>query len=472
MQIAVLSDIHGNHIALKTCVAYALSRGIDTFLFLGDYLGELAYPEKTMDFLYDMKEKYRCIFLRGNKEDYWIGHEKCGEQGWKEVDSTTGAMFYVYQHLRPADMEFFKSLTHREEVHFGDELPALTVCHGSPFKSNEKMLPDSARTFEIMESDPNDLILCGHTHVQGAITHGGKTVLNAGSVGLPSGSSGKAQFLILKDGERHWKYDFLSLEYDVERVIEELLVSGLYLKAPCWSKVTVQALRKGEISHGTVLARAMEICREENGVCQWPQIPERCWERAVEEFFPQQVQESWKLLASLTDKVVLGLDGLSDKPPRITARAILQNSDGLYAVMYSKKFDLYTLPGGGVETGETLEETLRREILEETGCTCDRIWPLGYVAENRYHADYTVNSFYFCVITSSKSKQLHLTEDELKSGTCLQWHSLQEVVHLIKDRKHETFQRNFLQARDMAALEAYIKRISECMDLSEPLKTR
>jgi ADP-ribose pyrophosphatase YjhB (NUDIX family) len=35
---------------------------------------------------------------------------------------------------------------------------------------------------------------------------------------------------------------------------------------------------------------------------------------------------------------------------------------------------LFTLPGGGVETGESLSEAVRREVLEETGLT---IAPLG-----------------------------------------------------------------------------------------------
>ena len=72
MEIAVLSDIHGNYIALEKCMNYALKRNIDTFLFLGDYVGELPYPERAMKMLYEIKEKYHCTFIRGNKEDYWI----------------------------------------------------------------------------------------------------------------------------------------------------------------------------------------------------------------------------------------------------------------------------------------------------------------------------------------------------------------------------------------------------------------
>lgn len=79
MEVAVLSDIHGNYVALETCVNYALERGVENFIFLGDYLGELAYPQKTMRFLYALKEKYRCWFIKGNKETYWLKYNKA----WK-----------------------------------------------------------------------------------------------------------------------------------------------------------------------------------------------------------------------------------------------------------------------------------------------------------------------------------------------------------------------------------------------------
>lgn len=51
-----------------------------------------------------------------------------------------------------------------------------------------------------------------------------------------------------------------------------------------------------------------------------------------------------KPLCELTDRNVLGLPGLSDAPPRYTARAIVRREDGLYAVMYAARFNLYTSP--------------------------------------------------------------------------------------------------------------------------------
>lgn len=280
MKIAVLSDIHGNYIALQECVAYALNKGIDTFIFLGDYVGELAYPQKTMEILFSLKQKYNCFFIKGNKEDYWIDYQKNGEKGWNEYNSTTGSLYYTYHNLTSKDLEFFKSLSHKEELQFEGLLP-ITICHGSPERVNEKLLPNNEKTLAIMENNISSYILCGHTHVQGKIQHNGKVVLNAGAVGVSLHGKGKAQFMILQGTGEEWNYEFISLDYDVEKVIEDLKASGLRDKAPAWCKVSENLLRTGEISHGTVLARAMELCREKNGECNWPDVPEECWDLAV-----------------------------------------------------------------------------------------------------------------------------------------------------------------------------------------------
>jgi 8-oxo-dGTP diphosphatase len=46
--------------------------------------------------------------------------------------------------------------------------------------------------------------------------------------------------------------------------------------------------------------------------------------------------------------------------------AVLRNIDGVHV-----------LPGGRREAGESLEDTLRRELLEETGCAVSSVQPLG-----------------------------------------------------------------------------------------------
>ena len=165
----------------------------------------------------------------------------------------------------------------------------------------------------------------------------------------------------------------------------------------------------------------------------------------------------WKIIAELTDKNVLGTDGLSNKEPRKKARAILINEDGKYAVMYEEKTDIYSLPGGGIEDREDETAAITREVYEETGCICDNIKPLGVVSENRYHADVTTLSYFFVIHTKTKHTVSHLTKEEAELGTTLKWCSLSEMIHLIKDIKYETNQKRFLQARDLAAIDEYMR---------------
>lgn len=296
MEIAVIADIHGNYVALEECITLCQKRGIDTYFFLGDYAGELAYPEKSMEILFELQEKYHCYFVRGNKEDYWKDYRDRGEKGWKEYDSTTGSLYYTYHQLSQKSMEFYDTLPIQQKVNLGN-FPEITICHGSPYKTNEKILPDKERTFEIITQNDTNVILCGHTHIQGSIEHRNRCVLNAGALGVSLFAEGKAQFLIISDEMKKddnsldWKYKeglgmkyaFLSFSYDVERVVQDLYQAGLNQYAPCWCKVTEYLLHKGDVAHGFVLNRAMELCALTEGDCIWPHIPEKYWQQAVEE---------------------------------------------------------------------------------------------------------------------------------------------------------------------------------------------
>lgn len=291
MKIAVIADIHGNHIALEHSVRYAMSRNVDTFIFLGDYLGELAYPQKTMQFLYHLNENYECYFVKGNREDYWLDYRKENRNFWQDGNSTTGSLLYNYQNLTEKDFQFFESLPLTRTLSF-EGLPDLLICHGSPERANEKMLAGKERTFALMENCKAPVILCGHTHEQEKIVHNGKCVLNPGSVGVPLKSGGKAQFMILHGECGVWQEEFLSFHYDVDETIRELHEEKLDVHAPYWCMISEHVLRGGAPAHGTVLNYAMELCKKETGNCEWPDVPEQYWAKAVSSCFQKQgIQE-------------------------------------------------------------------------------------------------------------------------------------------------------------------------------------
>lgn len=282
MKIAVFSDIHGNYVAFQKCLEYVLEQKVDTFIFLGDYLGEFPYPQQTMDILYMLKEQYTCFFIKGNKEDYWINRKYDESCVWKDGNHTVGAMQYCYENLTERDIAFFEGLPICREIKQEGAAPIL-ACHGSPNKNNERMLADEENTKQIMEKCVQKYILCGHTHKQYVIEHGGTRVINPGAVGVPLHSGGKAQFMILQQKGYEWEYEFIQVEYDRERVIRELQESGLESRTPYWCRITKHLLQTGEVSHATVLGKAMKLCHEENGESKWYDIPDIYWERAIAE---------------------------------------------------------------------------------------------------------------------------------------------------------------------------------------------
>lgn len=278
MKIAVLSDIHGNYIALEKCLQHAKEQAVDAYIFLGDYLGEFPYPQKTMKILYELKEHYPCTFIRGNKEDYWLNRRKNINCDWKHGNASIGAMKNNYENLTEEDFTFFSSLSIREHLSFG-QAETILACHGTPRYNDKKILAGSESLSQAVTENAEKYILCGHSHIQDAIIELGKCVLNPGAVGVAMHTGGhKTQYMLLHLDGNDWRHKFVSLDYDIDTVIEEIHQSGLYHIAPYWCDITIHLMRTGEVAHGTVLAQAMKI---NEGKEPWYNIPEKDWEKAL-----------------------------------------------------------------------------------------------------------------------------------------------------------------------------------------------
>jgi len=307
-KVAVLSDIHGNYLAFQACLKQALELGIHTFFFLGDYLGEFPNPEKTLELIYEMKEKYECFFIRGNKEDYWINRRKGTNCDWKDGNHSVGAMKYCFSRLKETDIDWFETLPVSQTVQLEDCEPIL-LCHGSPFSNREKMLPKNENTEKIVLRCEEKWILCGHTHLQGCMeypmgsmdrrTKSGSlegveereavaektTIINPGAVGVPLHFPGAACMAVMTYEEDGWKAELLHVPYDIEAEIAEIHQTGLFDLTAHWCMITEHLLRTGEVPHVAVLSEVMRLDANRH---PWHSIPDEYWDEVVEEMLKEK----------------------------------------------------------------------------------------------------------------------------------------------------------------------------------------
>ena len=170
-----------------------------------------------------------------------------------------------------------------------------------------------------------------------------------------------------------------------------------------------------------------------------------------------------KLLKKITDKDFGGTDEISCANPSIKARAVLLDENDCMALLCLHKLkwnnynDLYMIPGGSIEAGESLEKALEREMLEETGCHINIIEEVGYIEENCAKEDYVQITHYYLAKVTGKKGQPQMTEVEIEQQTELQWHSLEKALDIIANQVADGLPS--IKLRDKTALSEVIKHL-------------
>ena len=92
---------------------------------------------------------------------------------------------------------------------------------------------------------------------------------------------------------------------------------------------------------------------------------------------------------------------------RHVARAIVVDEEGFFYFVRVVRDDIFgngafiETAGGGVETGETPEEAIHRELKEELGASVEVLCKIGTVSDyyNQIHR-HNVNHYFLCLVTS------------------------------------------------------------------------
>jgi len=123
-------------------------------------------------------------------------------------------------------------------------------------------------------------------------------------------------------------------------------------------------------------------------------------------------------------------EDILDQVQHVACRGICM-MNGLFAVVHIPVHDIYMFPGGGLEENETIEECVKREVLEETGLNVvvkERTISIKEVFEN----DIWTNHYHLCeIVSQTDQKQLTMEEKELELET--KWMSKDELLDVLSN---------------------------------------
>lgn len=224
--VAVITDIHGNLLALNAVLGRIEQLGIDSVYCGGDLVGYGPHPDEVCAQISErgipaIYGNYDFAVARDDQDcgcAYVDPHDR--ELGQLSVSWTlahTGRRSKDYMAGLPFDLRFALG---GADVH---------LVHGSPRKVNEYLFEDKpASLYERLAAAEDAAVLVfGHTHEPWVHDYGGVLFVNCGSVGKPKDLDPRAAFAVLTAGSGGVEVSIERVAYDVAAAAAEVRAAGL-----------------------------------------------------------------------------------------------------------------------------------------------------------------------------------------------------------------------------------------------------
>jgi predicted phosphodiesterase len=219
MRIATLCDIHGNLPALDAVLTEVELLDVDAIVVGGDAVPG-PFMAETIDRLRALGDRARFVMGNGDREvveAFDAGRRpEDAEEGFERFTAWCATRIDRSQRDFLAAFEPVVSLP-------VDDLGPVLFCHGSPRSDTEiitRVTPPD-RLEPMLERVAERTVVCGHTHHQFALGLNGRTVLNAGSVGMPYQGAAAAFWLLLGPEAQMRRTD-----YDIDGALDALRATG------------------------------------------------------------------------------------------------------------------------------------------------------------------------------------------------------------------------------------------------------
>ncbi|MFH0020740.1 metallophosphoesterase family protein [Pseudomonas fluorescens] len=202
--IGIISDIHGNHVALEAVLSRLDELGVSQVICLGDVGGYYCEINECCETL----QKRQIFTLMGNHDWYLATGESCPRS-----NSVNVCLNYQRSVINAQNKQWLASLKPQATI------GALDIVHGGWNDPLDEYMVPSESYFSHRDGT---LFASGHTHVPCVWKGRHKSYCNPGSVGQPRDGDPRASFALLDDDE----FTLHRIEYDIGKIQEKMKEAG------------------------------------------------------------------------------------------------------------------------------------------------------------------------------------------------------------------------------------------------------
>jgi len=180
MRIALISDLHGNELALKAVLSDIERVGVDQLACLGDVATLGPRPQEVLSRLAALG----CVCILGNHDEFMLDPDLI--RSYSEAPIIVDAVDWCREQLSSSDRELIGRFERHHEFDLGGGA-SLFAFHGTPESNMTDLLATSPPgSVDTMLAGRSATVMAGgHTHIQMLRQHRGLLLVNPGSVGLP-----------------------------------------------------------------------------------------------------------------------------------------------------------------------------------------------------------------------------------------------------------------------------------------------
>jgi predicted phosphodiesterase len=230
-RLGLISDIHGNRVALDAVLADGNAQGVEQWWILGDLVAIGPAPIATLETLASIPN---VRFVRGNTDRYVLTGDRPPPHASDVVhdpslrplfDAVEASFAWTHDVLAPTVwLDWLAGLPTEQRLVLADGTRLLGVHASATSDDGAGIAPDTPddtlRT--TMSGADADLVCGGHTHRITDRVLDGVRFVNLGSVSNPVTTDLRASYLIIDDDADGHRVAHRRVAYDHARVIDEL----------------------------------------------------------------------------------------------------------------------------------------------------------------------------------------------------------------------------------------------------------